>query len=103
MAKKPSVPNSDATTADLGAWRKDRAKHWYRDIGYTFQEIIQSHRYDYLDKGSKPQDPGWHMCSCRTWEGYWSGYEPHVANHLRNAVIPVVPIQPEPIETGSAG
>lgn len=80
---------------DLSAWRTNREPKWYRDIGYALQEIIQRHRYDYDNKGTKPQAPGWHMCSCGAWEGYWSGFQPHVANHLRNAVIPAEPVVSE--------
>lgn len=52
------------------------------DVGYALQDVLNTHRYVYERKGSKPDDPGWHECTCG-WEGYWSGFHNHVANHLR--------------------
>lgn len=52
----------------------------------AFTRAPRGHRYDLSAKGSRPSDPGWHECSCREWEGYWSAFEPHVADHLRAAV-----------------
>lgn len=71
----------------LVEWRKNRAPGWYRDIGYLLQDVVRDHRYDYKRKGIKPDDPGWHACSCKEWEGYWSGFEPHVADHLRRVAV----------------
>jgi hypothetical protein len=68
---------------ELGEWRQNRERGWTNDPGYAFQDVVRQHRYDYRNKGSKPADPGWHVCSCGGWEGYWSGFEPHVADHLR--------------------
>jgi hypothetical protein len=70
---------------DVDAWRENRGPGWYEDIGYQLQDVIRGHRYEYGRKGSKPADPGWHECSCG-WEGYWSAFEPHVADHLRAAL-----------------
>lgn len=33
-----------------------------------------------------PGKPGWHHCTCG-WEGYWSGFHPHVTDHLRAVVL----------------
>lgn len=74
-----------------GAWRENREFGWYRDIGYELQKVIQTHRYRYDAKGEKPDDPGWHECSCGGWAGYWSGFEPHVADHLRALMMKKVP------------
>jgi hypothetical protein len=74
----------------LSDWRESREPGWYKDIGYALQSVLQSHRYTYKRKGSKPDDPGWHECSCGDWEGYWSSFEPHVADRLREVVAPVV-------------
>jgi hypothetical protein len=49
---------------------------------------LRRHLYVYGDKGSKPSDPGWHVCSCGSWEGYWSGYQPHVAEQIVAALAP---------------
>lgn len=71
---------------ELSAWRENREKGWTRDIGYRLQDVLSEHRYEYDNKGAKPQDPGWHTCSCGGWQGYWSGFEPHVADMLRAVV-----------------
>ena len=74
------------TLVEPEAWRETREPGWYLDLGYLFQDILNSHRYDYRRKGSKPDSPGWHECSCG-WEGYWTSFNPHVANHLRAAAL----------------
>lgn len=71
----------------LSAWRENREGEWFRDIGYAFENALSQHQYDIRRRGSKPEDPGWHECSCG-WEGYWSDFHPHVADHLRARVIP---------------
>jgi hypothetical protein len=65
-------------------WRESREKYWYHDVGYRLEVALRSHRYEVGAKGDKPDDPGWNECSCRTWEGYWSGWHSHVADHLRS-------------------
>ena len=75
----------DTPNAELAAWRENREPGWFRDIGYALQDVLTAHRYDYKRKGSKPDDPGWHECTCG-WEGYWSSFHPHVADHLRACV-----------------
>ena len=72
-------------TVDLETWREVRGSGWFKDYGYELQDVLRHHRYDYNRKGAKPDDPGWHACTCG-WEGYWSGFEPHVADHLRAVV-----------------
>jgi hypothetical protein len=67
------------------AWRDNREPGWFNDLGYKFDDILNSHRYEYDLKGARPDDPGWHECSCG-WEGYWHGFNDHVANELRAAV-----------------
>jgi hypothetical protein len=67
----------------LSDWRKSREPRWYRDIGYALQDVLGDHRFDLKNKGAKPDDPGWHACTCGEWEGYWSSFHPHVADHLR--------------------
>ena len=47
-------------------------------------DTLQGHRYDYNDKGSKPNDPGWHACSCGEWEGYWCAFE---SEHLSVEIL----------------
>jgi hypothetical protein len=50
------------------------------DLEWALQYVISSHTYDTTRRTeSKPDDPGWHACRCGTWEGYWSGYNHHVA------------------------
>lgn len=67
-------------------WRENREPGWTEDIGYVLQNILQSHHYLTGVPGLKrPNDPGWNPCTCG-WEGYWSDYEPHVADLLRAAV-----------------
>lgn len=77
------------------AWRWNRERGWFHDIGYTLQDVLRTHRYDTRTKGSKPDDPGWHECSCGAWEGYWSDFHPHVADHLRAVVVQAAEVNPE--------
>lgn len=74
----------------LVEWRRQRGPDWQHDVGYQLQDVLRAHRYDYDRKGSKPDDPGWHACTCG-WEGYWSSFHPHVADHLRAAVAATTP------------
>jgi hypothetical protein len=76
----------DAEDQALSTWRENRERGWYRDIGYRIQSEMGRHYYDTRSKGAKPDDPGWHACRCG-WEGYWSGYDSHVADHLRALVV----------------
>lgn len=71
----------------LSAWRDNREGRWFKDLGYEFQDVLNAHRYGYERTATKPDDPGWHACTCG-WEGYWSAFHNHVANHLRARVIP---------------
>lgn len=51
-------------------------------LAWGMASILNMHRFEvgqYDKKGSKPDDPGWWGCSCGTWEGYWSGFNRHVA------------------------
>lgn len=81
------------------AWRESREPGWFRDVGYVFEKVLGEHRYDIKRKGIKPDDPGWHECSCGNWQGYWSGFHPHLADHLRAAVIANEhPSEPRPKE-----
>jgi hypothetical protein len=76
-----------AETPRVDEWRASRRPGWYKDVGYRLQDVLTAHLYDYKRKGAKPDDPGWHECSCGKWEGYWSGFRPHVADHLRASVV----------------
>ena len=50
------------------------------DLVWALQYVITNHTYDTTHRSkSKPNDPGWHECRCGLWEGYWSGYNEHVA------------------------
>ena len=50
------------------------------DFVWALQYVMGAHSYDTTRRTeSKPDDPGWHACRCGTWEGYWSGYNTHVA------------------------
>lgn len=69
------------------SWRESRENRWYRDVGYELEQVIRLHRYEHHLKGEKPDDPGWHECSCGTWEGYWSSWHSHVADHLRAVAL----------------
>lgn len=51
---------------------------------WTVLTELRGHLY-YRGKGSKPDDPGWHACSCG-WEGYWCDYQPHVAEVIDAAL-----------------
>lgn len=52
-------------------------------------EALYAHQYDTAKKGSKPDDPGWHACSCG-WEGYWCNWQPHLADVLNGAAAALV-------------
>lgn len=69
----------------ISAWRNQREPGWFRDVGYALQDVLRVHQYDYKRKGDKPDDPGWHECTCG-WGGYWCDFEPHVTDHLRLVV-----------------
>jgi hypothetical protein len=49
---------------------------------WSVLETMQKHVYDYDSKGSRPDSPGWHTCRGCSWEGYWSGFQPHVAEEV---------------------
>lgn len=80
-------PAEDEFFEERGAWREDRGPKWSDDLGYLLQDALRAHHYDYSGHGSRPDDPGWHPCDCG-WEGYWTGYEEHVIDHLRSVVAP---------------
>lgn len=69
------------------AWRESREPRWYYDIGYKMQDELLRHRFEINDHGEKPDDPGWHVCSCGGWEGYWCDWQPHVTDGLRALVV----------------
>lgn len=73
--------------SNAGAWREPKERGWHKDIGYELQDVIRAHRYDYQNKGEKPDEIGWYACTCGDWEGYWSGFEPHVADYLRAVIV----------------
>ena len=75
-----------AQTKPVDQWRDNRESGWYTDIGYALEGVLRKHQYNYKATNSKPDDPGWHACTCGDWEGYWSDFEPHVADHLRALV-----------------
>ena len=81
----PMAQNDDPDY--LSDWRKNRERGFHKEIGWAFQNVLSSHRYDYSDKGSKTDDPGWHVCTCRHWEGYWSAFDGHVTNYLREVAL----------------
>lgn len=64
-----------SSDADRGAARERRDDGWLR------AEALRAHYYDIRDRGSKPEDPGWHVCTCG-WEGYWIDWHTHVADIL---------------------
>ena len=69
----------------LSDWRENRETGWTSDIGYALQDVLRDHTYLVHTPSTKAGDPGWHPCSCG-WEGYWSEFHPHVADHLRAVV-----------------
>lgn len=71
----------------LGTWRQNRSPGWTKDVGYALQDEVRRHHYDLRNCGSKPGSPGWHACTCGQWEGYWSGFHPHVTDHLREVAV----------------
>ena len=52
---------------------------------WALRDALGAHRYDYRTKGAKPDDPGWHACTCG-WEGYWCEFEPHLAQEALDAL-----------------
>ena len=96
MSGDSAEADAPAELDALGSWRLGRSPGWTKDIGYQLQDVLQSHRYELRDGGSKPTDPGWHPCSCGAWEGYWSWFHPHVADVLRALVLEdQIPSDPE--------
>lgn len=47
-------------------------------------DALLEHRYDTRSSGSKPNAPGWHVCSCGAWEGYWCSFE---SEHLAPEIL----------------
>jgi hypothetical protein len=69
-------------------WSKTRETGWHRDIGYEILSALRLHSYDSHIRGSeKPDDPGWHVCRCGAWQGYWSSWHIHVTDHVRSLVL----------------
>lgn len=56
------------------------------DEEWPILQELRLHYYDHREKGSeRPSDPGWHVCRCG-WQGYWSDYDPHVAQRVAAAL-----------------
>lgn len=55
----------------------------------TLRHVLDVHSYDY--KITKEGDPGWHGCRCLNWEGYWSGFNEHVAREAIAEGFKLVP------------
>jgi len=54
---------------------------------YATVQALRTHTYGYEKKGSKTDDPGWHMCRCEEWEGYWCDfYDDHLAPEILKAL-----------------
>lgn len=54
---------------------------------WVIRDALSTHRYESHRPGSdRPSDPGWHPCPCG-WQGYWSSFEPHVAEHVCAALL----------------
>jgi hypothetical protein len=71
----------------LAGMAPDPVKPWLEPTWLILTEL-RRHRYDYGGKGTKPADPGWHVCACEAWEGYWCDYQPHVAEQVDTALAP---------------
>ena len=56
---------------------------------WAILDELRKHYYDIRLKGSKPDDPGWHECSCG-WEGYWCSWQPHVAERIYLEAVAVI-------------
>ncbi len=68
-------------TGDREALREEVSRRW------LVLDALAAHYYDYRRKGSKPDDPGWHACSCG-WQGYWCDWQPHLADVVLAVVQP---------------
>lgn len=79
----------------------DRA-HYERDLrdfmvrkGYSLADVIKTiiaeHRYDYRNKGDRPDDPGYHGCTCGEWHGYWSEFDKHQGAAVATEMIRLAP------------
>ena len=58
------------------------------DIGWAVLDTVRAHRYDYVRPcvtPGKEDDRGWHACRCG-WEGYWTGFEPHLTDSIISAL-----------------
>lgn len=59
---------------------------------YAVVQALRKHSYGYENRGSRPDDPGWHACRCQDWEGYWCNfYDDHLAPEILQALKEVSP------------
>lgn len=72
---------SEAQAEETQQGRKVRSK-----TEWAVLDELRKHYYDTRTRGSKPDDPGWHPCTCG-WEGYWCDWQPHVAEKI-TATLP---------------
>lgn len=88
----PEGSVTDASGSMLSAGEPRRGQAGYKPapvdadtvVKWAVIDALQGHRYDYNNKGSKPNDPGWHTCSCGEWEGYWCAFE---SEHLAVEIL----------------
>lgn len=73
------------TSEQKAAHQRDMRDYMLRKeypLGKIIETIVDQHQYGYKDKGDKPDDQGWWTCSCKTWQGYWSGFNEHVGEAI---------------------
>lgn len=58
-------------------------------LEWVLLTVMRQHYYKVQERtATKPDDPGWHACTCG-WEGYWSDYQPHVAaEQIKHVISP---------------
>lgn len=89
-------PTVSARAAAAGRERAPRSP-----TEWAVLDTLRGHLYDYRSRGSKPDDPGWHPCSCG-WEGYWCDWQPHVAEQIVAALpAPAAAGQVRPPDTAA--
>lgn len=78
---------------DLCSWRQNRSPGWTKDIGYALQDEVSRHHFDLKNRGSKPDSPNWHACTCGEWRATGLGSILTSLTTYARRLSPFVPCQ----------